>query len=153
MSEIKNIFSPSITDEITARLQGLTQQTTPKWGKMDAAQMLAHLNVQYEMLYETIHKPIPGVMRFMLKTFVKRGVVNDVPYKRNSGTAPIMVIKTPRDFQKEKTRFILYLNRVSNEGSHAFFGRKHMAFGALTSDEWNNLFYKHIDHHLTQFGV
>ncbi|MCJ8164098.1 hypothetical protein MKJ04_04535 [Pontibacter sp. E15-1] len=27
------------------------------------------------------------------------------------------------------------------------------SFGRLSSQEWNNMFYKHLDHHLSQFGV
>ena len=115
--------------------------------------MMAHVNVQYEMTYDNIHKPIPGFVKFMLKTFVKGGVVNEKPYKQNSGTAPQMLIKTAKDFNEEKSRLIAYLNKAVADGENGFDGKEHMAFGRLSKTEWNNLFYKHIHHHLNQFGV
>ncbi len=150
---LENIFSKSVTEDIINRVNNLSSDTKAKWGKMDVSQMLAHVNVQYEMTYETIHKPIPGFVKFMLKTFVKNGVVNEKPYKQNSGTAPQMVIKTSKDFRNEKNRLVTYLNKAVADGEKRFDGKDHMAFGKLNKTEWNNLFYKHLDHHLNQFGV
>ena len=54
---------------------------------------------------------------------------------------------------RKKNRLIEYINRTVQLGQNHFEGRESMIFGEMTSTEWNNLFYKHIDHHLTQFGV
>jgi hypothetical protein len=32
-------------------------------------------------------------------------------------------------------------------------GPEHFIFGAMTMEQWNALQWKHIDHHLRQFGV
>ena len=150
---MKNIYTTQVVAELKERVEKLTPYSQARWGKMSVAQMLAHTNVQYEMLYEDVHKPIPGFVKFMLRSFVKKGVVNETPYKKNSGTAPQMIIKGARDFQREKVRLVSYLQRVCDEGALDFENREHMAFGKLSTIEWNNLFYKHLDHHLTQFGV
>ena len=63
------------------------------------------------------------------------------------------MIGDQRDFEKEKKRLVDYINKVKDQGENYFDGRESRSFGPLTSNEWNNLFYKHLDHHLQQFGV
>ena len=89
----------------------------------------------------------------MLKSFVKQGVVGPKPYPRNSRTAPVFVIADERDFAKEKQRLTDFLIKTQTLGAAHFDGKESPSFGALTKEEWNTLFYKHLDHHLTQFGV
>lgn len=150
---MKNIFQSEVTEEIIQRLNNLSSDTHPQWGKMDAAQMLAHCNVTYEMVYEDKHRPAKGLKRFMLKKFVKPVVVGAKDYKRNSPTAPEFLIKSEKDFQLEKDRLINYLNRTQGLGKDSFEGKESNSFGSLTSDEWNAMFYKHLDHHFAQFGI
>lgn len=148
-----NIFTKEVTDQVVARIQRLTPETRPQWGKMNVAQMLAHVSVSYEMVFTDKH-PKPGAFkRWLLKTFVKETVVGEKPYKRNSPTAPAFLITDERDFAAEQRRLIDYLWRIQSLGQAAFQGRESNSFGELTSDEWNTMFYKHLDHHLTQFGV
>ena len=150
---MKNIFDPAVTEEQIRRIRALRADTRPQWGKMNAAQMLAHCSVPYEMVYEQIHPRPNALVRFLLKTFVKKGVVNEKPYPRNSPTAPAFKITDPRDFQREQERLIGYLERTRDRGAASFDGYESNSFGPMTVTEWNNLFYKHLDHHLTQFGV
>lgn len=148
-----SIFSQETTAEIISRIKKLTPQTQAIWGKMTVDQMLAHCNVSYEMVYDNIHpKPNP-VMKFILKTMVKNKVVSTVPYKQNSPTAPQFIMKGSRDFDKEKNRLIDYINRTQQLGADYFDGKESHSFGKLTAAEWNNMFYKHLNHHLSQFGV
>jgi Protein of unknown function (DUF1569) len=150
---LPNIFTKSVADTVIQRINNLTTTTQGLWGKMAVAQMLAHCCVTYEMLYENKH-PAPNVfVKFMLKTFVKKGIVNEVPYKKNSGTAPAFVIKDDRDFEAEKARLIGFIKRTQELGEGHFDGKASHSFGHLNKTEWNNLFYKHLDHHLSQFGV
>ncbi len=150
---LPNIFSPEIANAVIGRIQQLTPQTQPQWGKMNVAQMLAHCNVAYEMTFENIH-PKPGIfMRWMLKALVKSGVTNEVPYKKNVRTAPAFLITDERDFNKEKTRLIQYIEKCVSLGAAHFDGKESHSFGNMNSTEWNNMFYKHLNHHLGQFGV
>jgi hypothetical protein len=150
---IPNIFSPEICQSIIDRINSLTPQTPAKWGKMGVDQMLAHCNVTYEMLYENIHPKPNFLMKIVLKKFVKPLVTNEVPYKHNSQTAPAFLVKESKDFDKEKARLIAYLQRTQQEGAASFHHKESHSFGPLTTQEWNNLLYKHMDHHLRQFGV
>jgi hypothetical protein len=147
------VFETEIAEQIIKRIEKLTPETKPHWGKMDAAQMLAHCNVTYELAYENIHPKPNSLMRWMLKTLVKKSVVNEKPYPHNSKTAPVFIIKSTKDFEKEKERLIGYIRKTSELGASYFEQRESVSFGALSATEWNNMFYKHLNHHLTQFGV
>jgi hypothetical protein len=150
---LPNIFEQQTVAALINRIDSLQSSTKPQWGKMDAAQMLAHCNVTYEMAFEQIHQAPGFLMKLMLKTFVKSKVVNEVPYKTNAPTAPAFVIKSNKNFDKERQRLIGYLQQAQNLGAAHFEGKESLSFGVLSATEWNNMFYKHLDHHLRQFGV
>ena len=150
---MKNIFDAEVTSELISRVNLLTPETAAKWGKMTVDQMLAHCCVAYDMAFtDKYPKPNP-LMRFLLKVFVKKGVVNEVPYKKNIPTAPAFKIADRKNFNAEKLRLINNLKHTLELGRDHFEGKESLSFGAMTAKEWNNLFYKHIDHHLKQFGV
>ena len=150
---ILNIFSKDVAEGVIARINKLSTDTRPQWGKMNAGQMLAHCNVTYEMVYENKHPAPGGLMKFFLKLMVKPTVCGDQPYKRNLRTAPAFLMTTEKDFEAEKARLIGYINRTQQAGEQSFEGKDSLSFGKLTGHEWNTMFYKHLDHHLTQFGV
>lgn len=150
---MKNVFQLSDKTEILERIQKLTPNTQRKWGKMTVAQMLAHLNVSYEMIYEDKHPKPNFLMGLILKYLVKNMVVNEKPYKQNGQTAPAFIIKDDKDFETEKNRLIDYVNKTQELGEAYFNGKESHSFGSLNKTEWNNLLYKHLNHHLTQFGV
>ena len=92
-------------------------------------------------------------MKFFLKAFVKKFVVNEVPYKANLKTGPDFIISSHKDFELEKDRLISFINQTQSLGAEHFDGKESHSFGVLTYQEWNNMFYKHLDHHLKQFGA
>ena len=150
---LKNIFSTTVNDETIARVNSLSATTPAQWGKMNVSQMLAHCCVSYEMTYEDKHPKPNAFVRFMLKSFVKKNVTNEAPYKKNGPTAKTFIISGARDFEVERARLIGFLNKTQALGEAHFDQKESPSFGVMTTTEWNNLFYKHLDHHLTQFGV
>lgn len=150
---LPNIFNKSVSENLVQRINALTPITQPNWGKMNVAQMLAHCNVTYEMTYENKHPKPNAFMRFILKSFIKKIVTSETPYKRNSRTAPAFLITDSKDFEIEKKRLINYIHKTQELGASSFDNKMSHSFGALNVTEWNNMFYKHLDHHLTQFGV
>lgn len=151
---MKNIFDPSVSEEIIHRINQLNKDTQPQWGTMSVGQMLAHCNVTYEFIFEPEkHKKPTGIKKWLIKTFVKNIVVTDKPYKKNSRTAPAFLMTTTKDFESEKTRLIDYIHRVQALGADHFEGKESHSFGKLSKEEWNTMLYKHLDHHLSQFGV
>ncbi|MBI3133344.1 MAG: DUF1569 domain-containing protein [Bacteroidetes bacterium] len=150
---LPNIFTTEVSEQVVNRINTLKADTRSLWGKMSVDQMLAHCSVSYEMAFENKH-PKPGAFaRFMLKLFVKKIVVNEKPYGKSSRTAPAFLIADYRNFEAEKTKLVNYIRKTAEAGEKHFDGKESLSFGALTKTEWNNLFYKHIDHHLKQFGA
>jgi hypothetical protein len=150
---MKNVFETLVVDELVARINALSPTTPGQWGKMTVDQMLAHVNVPYIQVYDNTF-PKPGAVKtFIFKLFVKNAVVGPKPYARNGPTAPEFKMVGAKNFEQEKQKLITYLRRVERDGARAFEGKPSHSFGPLTAAEWNVLFYKHLDHHLTQFGV
>lgn len=150
---LKNVFTTSVAEELIERINKLMPSTQPQWGKMSVSQMLAHCNVTYELVYTDKH-PKPGFfMKLMLKSFIKKKVTSEVPYKHSEPTAPVFVVKDEKNFEAEKQRLIDHIRQTQQLGEAHFDGKESHAFGPLNKTEWNNMFYKHLDHHLGQFGV
>ncbi len=152
---MKNILKEEVANEVIARIEKLTPDTKANWGKMSVDQMLAHCNVPYRMVYNSEDFKKPGAFgRFMIKLFAKKMVTTySKPYPKSGRTAPDFVITDKRNFEKEKNLLANYVKKTAEHGESYFDGKESHAMGALTKDEWNVMFYKHIDHHLNQFGV
>ena len=150
---MKNAFDENDTAEIINRINNLTPTTQRLWGTMSVAQMLAHCNVTYELIYDNKHPRPKGFQKFFLKTFVKKFVVNEVPYKPNLRTGPQFIVSDDKNFEAEKKRLIAHIQKTQELGATHFDGKESHSFGVLSKNEWNNMFIKHIDHHLNQFGV
>ena len=150
---LPNIFDKKVADQLIARINKLSPKTQAQWGKMDVARMLAHCNVTYEMVYENKYPKPNALMKFILKLAIKVTVVSDKAYKRNSSTAPQFIIVDERVFETERKRLVDFISKTQQLGEKGFEGKESHSFGALTTCEWSNMFYKHLDHHLGQFGV
>ncbi|KQK26026.1 hypothetical protein AR438_10620 [Chryseobacterium aquaticum] len=151
---MENVFDAKDAQNYINRINNLVEDTHGLWGRMTVDQMLAHCCITYEMVYEPEKHKKPGVIaKFILKNFVKSKVVGEKAYPRDSPTAPQFLIKERRDFDEEKKRLIGYIQKTQQLGPAAFDGKESFSFGKLSSREWNNMFAKHLNHHLSQFGV
>jgi Protein of unknown function (DUF1569) len=150
---LPNIFTKEVSANIIQRINSLTPSTQGLWGKMNVAQMLAHCSVTYEMVYEDKHPKSNLFMKLLLKAMVKNTVVSEIPYKKDSRTAPAFIITDTKVFETEKTRLISFIEKTQQLGENSFDNKESHSFGKLTKIEWNNMFYKHLNHHLSQFGV
>lgn len=151
---MEDIFNAKEAQNYIDRINKLTPFADPKWGKMSVDQMLAHCNVTYEMVYEPQkHKAPGGIAKLILRNFVKPKVVGEKLYAPSSPTAPQFIIKGRQDFILEKKRLIGFIQKTQQLGRESFDGKESFSFGKLKADEWNNMFAKHLNHHLEQFGV
>lgn len=148
-----NVYSEEEAKKIISRIDQLSPITQRRWGKMNVSQMLAHCCVPYEQAFGERNDAPPALMRLFMKLFVKRSMTNEIPYKPNLPTAPAFIIVDQRDFEKEKKRLSNYVLKMAELGESYFDGKHQLTLGKLNTKEWNNLMYKHIDHHLRQFGV
>lgn len=152
-----DIFDQGTCEALVARINRLNADSSPQWGKMNAARMLAHCNKPYDTLYDDAYRranpPAKGVKRVLLNWFVKPLVTGPKPYPRNTRTAPSYVVADQRDLEVERAKLIGYIRRVQSLGAGHFEGKPSHSFGPLSAREWSVLFHKHLDHHLRQFGV
>ena len=149
---LPSIYEKDQLDALKARINSVSKNDQPLWGSMNASQMMAHLNVSFDIAFTNKYKKPGFLKKLLLKTFVKKGVVNDVPYPKNARTAPEFIITDTPDFATQQKKLLLYLNKVHQIGDVKMHNRVYPNFGKLTAYEWNTMFVKHIDHHLKQFG-
>ena len=145
----KDLFDASTYQEIVDRINTLTPSTVPEWGKMNVAQMLAHCA---EVIDVGNGKPLKGTPWY-LKPFggiVKKMVLSEKPYPKDLGTHPQYVMGEPEDFNAQKERLLLSMKAMIALGRVA---KKHPLMGHMSAEERGFAQYKHLDHHLTQFGV
>ncbi|KAB2878507.1 DUF1569 domain-containing protein [bacterium] len=147
---MKSIFEPDAQKEIMERLNKLTPQTPAQWGKMNAAQMLAHCTLTMQVPVGDLAVK-PTFFRYIGR-FFKSMATNDKPFSKNSPTAAEFVISDGRDFNKERSNFTVAFNKLI-PGEHTIKISNHSFFGLMTPLEWGKLMYKHADHHFKQFGV
>ena len=148
---MKSLFDPADRDEILARLGRLRPECTRQWGKMDPAQMLSHCAQALET--GTGDRPMKqALLGKILMPFIRPLVLGSQPFGRNSPTDPTFVASGEKDFSAERTRLIALIRRMVERGETAAAKETHPFFGRMTGREWGELTYKHIDHHLRQFG-
>lgn len=150
---MKNFFESSDRREILDRLGKLQPGATRQWGKMDAAQMCAHCAIALEVAAGDVSKTQAFIGK-VLAPFVKKKLIQGPePLSKNSPTDPTFVVSDARDFARERARLAAIASRFAEAGPAAAEGRVHSFFGKMTGDEWGVLMYKHLDHHLMQFGA
>ena len=151
---MQNVFDAKDAQEYINRINNLTPETQRKWGKMSVDQVLAHLNVAYDLTFTPEKFPKPSfIAKFLLSRFVKPKITNEIPYKQSLPTSPTFIIADERNFEEEKAKLIGNIQRVQQLGREAFEGKENINFGKMTAQCWNNMFAKHLNHHLDQFGV
>lgn len=150
---MKNLFDRALANQVKQRVDSLRVDSHRQWGKMSVAQTVAHCASGLEMALGEI-KPRRAPMGRLIGFAIKPKVVgNDEPLRRNSPTADELVIKGERDLDEERARLCSLIDRFVSGGTPVCTTHPHPFFGPLTPSEWAVLMYKHLDHHLRQFGV
>ena len=154
MDQIKFEF---ITHEFIHLLNKLPLDAKGKWGKMNGQQMVEHVSGffivssgKYKFPLVTQVEHLPKYREFLL---------SDKAFRENTKAPGNVVPEEPRNLQKASMRealdelqieindFVEYFNK--NPGAKTM----HPVFGELDFDEWILLHYKHVTHHLRQFGL
>jgi hypothetical protein len=151
---MRNLFDATVASEVKARLRKLGSESERRWGKMTAAQMLAHCSVSMqwavgELVPEKAALPV-RLMGRLVKPMVLR---NEDPLRKNSPTAKSLIVTDERDMGAERDRLSGLIDKFAAGGATGCTKNPHSFFGKMTPQEWAILMYKHLDHHLRQFGV
>ena len=148
--EIKDMFDPAVKQDIIDRINLLTPGTQPRWGKMNVAQMLAHLQVPMGVALGTHKVKGNWLMKLILPLF-KKNLYDEKPWKQGLPTDKTFIMTgLEKDFENEKNQLLDKINRFTETN---MINEAHPVFGKLTKEQWSKATWKHLDHHLKQFGV
>lgn len=150
---MKSIFKAQTRDTLLARIDQLDEERQPHWGEMNASEMMAHCSLAFEYNNGQREAKVNPVLRFLLKPMMRKEILGKKPYKKSAPTASYFKVFKTESFDLEKQRLKQNVINFSNAGEPAATTRKHAWLGNLSGKEWSWLMYKHLDHHLNQFGV
>jgi len=149
---MKNLFQPDAVGEVISRIDKLQPTTQHQWGKMDVAQMMAHCSATLDMASGRIVLPRLLIGR-ILAPFARSIFTNEKPFSKNGPTDKKFVIADKRDFDREQEHLKVCVRQFHEGGEAKCTKHPHPFFGSITPQEWATGMYKHLDHHLRQFGV
>jgi hypothetical protein len=150
---MKSLFEAAKVEEVKDRMSQLRPDSQRLWGKMSAAQTLAHCSAAMEMATGKVCPPRILIGRLLGPLAKKSLIVNGTPMRRNAMTEKSCLVTDQRDFELERQRLLESINRFVAGGPGICTKHPHFFFGPLTPAEWAVLMYQHLDHHLRQFGV
>jgi hypothetical protein len=149
---MQTLFDAPARAAILGRIANLKPTSARQWGKMDSAQMLTHCSLALDVANgELVRKQM--LLGKLLSGFVRKGLLGEEPFTKNSPTDPAFVVADARDFAAEKARLERSIERFRERGASEAAKATHSFFGKLSGEEWGVLMWKHLDHHLRQFGA
>ena len=150
---MKNLFEPQAVAEVKERLARLRTDAQHQWGKMSVSQMVSHCATSMELAVGDLKPPRVFIGRILGPLVKPLALGNDSPMRRNSPTSPELIVRGEKDFAGERARLNALIDRFVEGGREKCTTHPHSFFGRMTPDEWAELMYKHLDHHLRQFGA
>jgi len=149
---MQTIFDPAARDELLRRVDAIQPGSARQWGKMTPSQMLEHTARALEVATGgTTAKQI--FIGKVIGRFVLKGVLGEKPLGKNSPTDPAFVVHDEPELEPARERLKTLIRDMHDAGATNSNGRVHSFFGKMTGAEWGVLQYKHVDHHLRQFGA
>jgi hypothetical protein len=150
---VKNLFESARVEEVKQRIARLRPDSERQWGKMNAAQAVAHCSAGLELAVGDRIPPRLLLGRIIGRMVKPMALGNDEPMRRNSPTVKDLLVQDERNLRTERARLCGLIDRFATAGPKGCTTHPHSFFGPLTPEEWAMLMYKHLDHHLRQFGV
>lgn len=148
---MKSIFDIHTTNELIERIETLTPASKSLWGNMNVYQMVNHCTRCEDMYLGKIKVKRAFIGRIMGRFILKQILKDEKPFSKNSPTS--MELKTPDETGNLEARKTEWINRIKQYQTYTHQHLVHSFFGSLTKEQIGYLDYKHIDHHLRQFGV
>jgi len=149
---MRSIFATEAYNEILSRIDKLDESKQSLWGKMNVSQMLAHCSFPLQVALQEMSLEKPNMLKRMLFSMFKASLYNDKPWKQSLPTTKQFIVTDAKDFNNEKQRLLEKINRFHAEKPKTEWPA-HPMFGDFTPEQWGKMQYKHLDHHLKQFGV
>ena len=150
---MSTMFDKASFQRIRDRASRLQPDSQRLWGTLTVSKMLAHCSKSLETAVGDMRPSrmfIGRIIGFLIKGLA---IHNDRPMRRNTPTDPALLSPVEPDFAAQHAAFLALMERFHLGGPSGCTQHPHSFFGRLTPEEWGILMYKHIDHHLRQFGV
>jgi hypothetical protein len=146
----KTVLYKATRDELIARVNTLTADSKPQWGKMNVYQMVKHCILCDEMYQGQQQYPRMFLGRIVGQLALKSLTKDDKPMPKNAQTAePFEVKEATGDVRADTEKWIALIQGYEAYNNPNFI---HWFFGRMTPEQVGILAYKHSDHHLRQFG-
>lgn len=149
---MKTIFDAQVFEETVNRLEGLAPAAARQWGKMSPAQMLEHTARTVDIALGR-GKQQQMLLGKLIGWTVRKRFLGAEPFQKNAPTGPDFVVKHEPEFEAAKARLIGLVRELHAKGEAGVEGHVHGFFGAMSGADWGRTQYKHLDHHLRQFGA
>ena len=148
---MKTIWETGRQQEIRDRVARLRPDARGVWGKLSAPAMVCHLADSLKMALGDLpvapkHMPIryPPLKQFIIYV---------APFPKSAPTAPELLTRSPAAWQADLSELQALVDRLVARGRESSPWPEHPAFGKLSHRAWGVLTYRHMDHHLRQFGA
>ncbi|NDI99195.1 DUF1569 domain-containing protein [Flavobacterium sp. LaA7.5] len=149
---MESVFDAQGNQKLVTRIEKLTPITLSEWGKMTVSQMMEHCQQPIKVAYGTLNLK-SNWMSFLFGKMMKKKLLESKPFAHNMPTVKQFKIEHEPDFETAKKELIALVTTFATEGHASIKSVKHPFFGEMTMEEWDALQWKHLDHHLKQFGV
>jgi hypothetical protein len=146
----KSLSNARARQELLDRLERLAPEARPLWGKMTAPQMLAHLADWMRMAKGELKAA--AINRPLRYPPLKQLAIYWLPFPKGVPTAPELIRREPPEWAVEHAAVRQYVQWFENLDPKATWP-DHPVFGKMTPKAWCVFAYRHMDHHLRQFGI
>ena len=146
------LFDPGTNAEIISRIQKLTPSSRPLWGKLKVEQMLAHLHLSLQVNFGEIELK-RGLLGIFFRGISRRILLGEKPFPKHLPTDKKLLTKGVSSFSAEKQKVENRVRMYIELGPKGLSEKPHNILGKITPEESAFISYKHLDHHLRQFGV
>jgi hypothetical protein len=147
---MKSIYNSNDNQELVNRINQISSESKPLWGKMSVDQMCEHCLLNSNVAFGKQELKINFLMKLVGK-MMKNKVFNS-EFKKNSPTAPEFIVKKSFDLDNSKSELIKNI-QLLQDGQKTITVMNHPFWGKMSHEDWDKLMYNHMDHHLKQFGV
>jgi len=146
---VRSLRNDTDRELLLERLRRVPRDAKPLWGSLDAPRMLCHTaDVMRIALGELPSKPAHSVLSRTIGKFMVVNTGLQAP-RGKIETAPEMMTSVPKSWDADLAACVELVERVGRGSPRAV----HPAFGPLSPDEWGRMCWKHLNHHLVQFGA
>jgi hypothetical protein len=148
---MRSVRDPQARQALIARVRQLSHDQRRLWGRMEVGQMVAHVSDQLRMAVGGVEvQAARGPFRFAPMRYL---IVHLLPWPKGKAKAPPEAFTTSPTELAEDIRTLVELIERFAATPPEQLKPLHPWFGRMTSQDWDVLSYRHLDHHLRQFGV